>query len=105
MLQNNIMSHNLQWGMMADDSEFAVRQYNAYFGNRSGTCDACSGLGNGSLTDDPVYLDAAGYDFRLQPSSTLINAGTDTGYDVNGPAPGNGLFNDTAPDIGAFESP
>jgi hypothetical protein len=57
------------------------------------------------ITIRPLYVNAAGYDFRLQPSSTLINAGTLTGSDANGPALGNGLCHGSAPDIGACESP
>ena len=102
VMQNNIFSANTGFGMRADDLVFAANDHNDYFGNSVGTCDACS-LGTGSLTSDPQYIDAAADDFRLQPTSANINAGIDTGYDVNGPAAGS--FNGANPDIGAKESP
>ena len=84
-------------------SSFSANDHNDYFGNTLGTCSACS-VGAGSLAVDPLYLDSSIDDFRLQPGSALIDAGIDTGNDVNGPQPGNGLFNGSNPDIGAHES-
>jgi hypothetical protein len=104
-LRNNILSGNAGYGLRATDSAFIANDHNDYFGNVLGTCDACSSLGAGSLQSDPLYLSAAANDYRLQLSSPNVNAGIDTGADVNGPEPGNGLFNGSNPDIGAHESP
>jgi hypothetical protein len=105
VFRNNIFSNNVGYGLRAGASVFAANDHNDYSGNTSGTCTACSSIGAGSLTSDPKYMDPTIDDFRLQPSSPNLNAGIDTGNDVNGPAPGNGLFNGAAPDIGAHESP
>jgi PKD repeat protein len=104
-LRNNIFSGNAGYGLRATDAEFAANDHNDYFGNVQGTCTACSSLGAGSLQSDPLYLSPASDDYRLQLSSPNANAGIDTGNDVNGPEPGNGLFNGSNPDIGARESP
>jgi hypothetical protein len=103
VLQNNIFSSNAAFGVSGSDSVFAANDHNSYFGNDAGDCSACS-LGPGSLTVDPRYMDGLADDFRLQPGSPLIDAGSDTGNDVNGADPGNGLFNGSNPDIGAHES-
>jgi hypothetical protein len=102
VLQNNIFSSNDAYGLRGADSVFATNDHNVYFGNGVGTCTDCS-LGTGSLTVDPSYMDASVDDFRLQPGSALINAGIDTGNDVNGLDPG--IFHGSNPDIGARETP
>jgi PKD repeat protein len=102
VLRNNIFSSNDAFGVRAEDSVFASNDHNVYFANSVGTCTSCS-LGAGSLTVDPRYMDAAADDYRLQPGSALIQAGIDTGNDVNGPDPG--LFHGANPDIGAHETP
>jgi hypothetical protein len=65
------------------------------------TCDNCD-AGASSITDDPLFLDVVANDYRLGEGSPAINAGTDTGLDVNGDQPGS--FNGAAPDMGALES-
>jgi hypothetical protein len=50
-------------------------------------------------------MDASADDFRLQPDSPLFDAGFDTGTDLNGREPSNGLFHGSNPDIGASETP
>ncbi len=59
-------------------------------------------LGEGESIADPLFLDYAGKDYRLQPTSPAVNAGADLGYTadfLNMPVP----FG-PAPDIGAYES-
>jgi PKD repeat protein len=104
VLQNNIFSNNANFGVDASDARFSLNDHNDYFANTLGTCSACS-LGTGSLTSDPEYVNALANDFRLQSFSPAVNAGIDTGRDVNGGAPGNGLFNGANPDLGARETP
>jgi PKD repeat protein len=103
LLQNNIFSSNAAVGVRGTDSVFAANDHNNYFANGTADCSGCS-LGTGSLTVDPRYMDSSADDFRLQPGSPLIDAGVDTGNDVNGADPGNGLFSGSNPDIGAHES-
>ena len=104
-LRNNIFSENAGFGLDASEAEFPVHDHNDYFGNTLGDCSDCASLGTGSLTDDPLFIDATLNDFRLDPASTCVDAGLDTGHDVNGAAPGDGLFNGASPDIGAREAP
>ncbi|MBN1675323.1 MAG: right-handed parallel beta-helix repeat-containing protein [Kiritimatiellae bacterium] len=62
---------------------------------------AVSGQAHGSLFADPRLADAPNGDFRLQPDSPCIDAGTDTGLKhdfLDYPIPSG-----AAPDIGAFE--
>jgi len=64
--------------------------------------------GSGNLNLDPLFIDSANGDFRLQPCSPAINAGTNTGApatDLDGNArPYNPYFFGTAiVDIGAYE--
>ncbi len=104
VLQNNIFSSNALFGVDAGNAQFSVNDHNDYFANTSGTCSSCS-LGTGSLTSDPEYVDAPANDFRLRSFSLAADAGVDTGRDVNGSGPGDGLFNGASPDIGARETP
>ncbi len=54
------------------------------------------------MDGDPRFTDVVANDYRLGEGSPAINAGSDTGLDVNGDQPGS--FNGAAPDMGAFES-
>jgi CSLREA domain-containing protein len=86
-------------------STFMPLDHNDFFGfaaNRA--CDGCMGLmGPNTLSVDPMFVSPAGGDLRLQPGSPVIDKGIDTLLDVNGAAAG--LYNGSAPDMGAFESP
>ncbi|MBP5718311.1 MAG: hypothetical protein J6X53_04970, partial [Abditibacteriota bacterium] len=48
----------------------------------------------GVATGDPMFVNAAAYNFELQQGSPAINAGVDLGYEYKG----------SAPDLGAYES-
>jgi hypothetical protein len=102
-LRNNNFSSNGTYAVTANDGNFAFIDYNNYYDNPDGACDSCSTTGANSRTEDPQYINPAQDDLRLFHSSTLINAGLDLGYDLNGPAADN--FTSTAPDIGAWEAP
>jgi hypothetical protein len=104
VLVNNIFANNARWGISGNEAWFTRHDYNDFFANASGSCSGCVD----SLHDqasDPHFIDVARGDYRLLPMSQLIDRGTDSGYDINGPQPGNGLFNGSAPDIGASETP
>jgi PKD repeat protein len=102
-LRNNIISNSTGVGLMATDDNFVQSDNNDFFGNSTADCSGCSGLGSNSSTLNPQYIDRASGDFRLRPTSSLIDAALDLGNDLNGPETGN--FNGGAPDMGASESP
>ncbi|MBN2361601.1 MAG: right-handed parallel beta-helix repeat-containing protein [Deltaproteobacteria bacterium] len=102
-LRNNIVAGNGGWGIDGKDSNLLLVDFNDVTANVDGQCRACSALGVNGLDIDPGFVDTATGDLRLGPTSPLIDRGTDLGIDVNGPAPG--LFEPSAPDIGAFEFP
>lgn len=102
-LRNNIISNSTGVGVMATDANFVETDYNDYFGNSSSDCSACSSLGPNSAILNPQYIDPAAGDFRLRPTSPVIDAALDLLDDLNGPAAGD--FNGSAPDMGASESP
>lgn len=54
---------------------------------------AASGLDANSISADPLFKNAGGGDFTLQPNSPCIDAGVDVGY----------AYIDAAPDMGAEE--
>jgi PKD repeat protein len=102
-LRNNIISSSTGVGVTATDANFVENDYNDYFGNSTSDCSACSSLGSNSSTLNPQYIDPTTGDFRLRPTSPVIDAALDLADDVNGPAAGD--FNGSAPDMGASESP
>ena len=57
--------------------------------------------GEGNINQDPLFVDSAGNDFRLKPSSPCVNTGTPTGapdIDISG------IVRDEYPDMGAYEA-
>ena len=55
------------------------------------------------VEDTAGNVDPAGGDFRVWPTSTLLDAVPDLGIDHNGTAPGR--FDGSSPDAGYWESP
>ncbi len=102
--RNNILSQNGLYGIFAMESYFLYHDYNDYYLNPSGTCSGCTVSESNSLSDEPLYVDAVGFDFRLRGDSTLIDqAVVIPGVDLNRAEPGD--HNGGAPDIGAWEAP
>ncbi len=101
-IRNNIIVGAGDYGMIADASDYSFQDYNLVFNNASGPCDGCT-LGASSIEQDPLFVDAANGDYRLDPLSPAVNAGADLGIDVNGSTAGN--FNGSAPDMGYYEAP
>jgi hypothetical protein len=101
-VRGNLFTGNGALGLDALPTGLA-HDHNGYFANAGGAVAAGLSTGPTDLLADPIYVDAAGGDFRIVPESPAIDAGLDTGLDVNGAAPG--LYSGLAPDLGAFESP
>jgi hypothetical protein len=98
--RGNLFTGNGEFGMSAPATGL-VHDHNGYFANAGGPVTAALATGPTDLLVDPLYVDATSGDYRLLPESPAIDAGVDTGLDVNGPAPG--LYSGHAPDLGAFE--
>lgn len=58
--------------------------------------------GTGNLEDDPLFTDAAAYNFNLQDCSPAINAGNDSANDQSTDLAGNDRFSGTI-DMGPYE--
>ncbi len=95
VVENSIFYQNSGSGITVEDQ--ATVDFSDFFGDSCGNCF----IGASSITDDPQFVDVPD-DFSLATGSPAINAGTDTGLDVNGDSAGN--FNGAAPDMGALES-
>jgi hypothetical protein len=101
-VRNNLFTSSGGLGLNALPAGL-THDHNGYFGNAGGA--VAPGLSTGPTDPllDPLYVDGAGGDYRLLPESPAIDAGIDTGLDVNGPGPG--LYDGPAPDLGASETP
>jgi hypothetical protein len=93
---NSIFYRNAGAGLTAEDS--AEVDFADFFED---TCNNCA-VGDNTIDGDPLFVDVEEDDYRLGEGSPAINAGSDTGLDVNGDQPGS--FNGAAPDLGALES-
>lgn len=93
---NSIFYRNAGAGLTAEDS--AEVDFADFFED---SCNNCA-VGDNTIDGDPLFVDVEGDDYRLGEGSPAINAGTDTGLDVNGDQPGS--YNGAAPDLGGLES-
>jgi hypothetical protein len=99
LVENTIFYQNAGAGIVvASPDDIDVVDFCDFFDD---TCSNCT-IGDNSIASDPLFIAIADNDYRLGPGSPAIDAGTETGLDVNGDAPGD--FNDLAPDLGALES-
>ena len=90
-LTNNIIAFNRQ-GIVNDHYEQPVLEYNDVYGNRDDDYVNCQG-GEGSISDDPLFVDRNRGDYQLGWGSPCIDAGDpDSPLDPDG----------SRADIGAF---
>lgn len=101
-VRNNIFATTGDYAVDGPASGFTAFDFNDYFGQTTAPC-SCGLSGASSRTLDPRFRDAAGADFRLLPTSPVIDVATPLTVDANGPGPGN--FTGAAPDMGAHEYP
>ncbi len=116
-ISNNVIQANgaitgggiYRYQQSGSSSTVTVRT-NSFFGNTGGTCVGVTCTGNGNITADAKFVNAAAGDLRLQGTSPAIDAGTD----ADAPASGKDLVgqirildgnNDGIPrvDMGALE--
>ena len=101
ILRNNIFSGFYRLARRLDNGEETLKsnfthEYNLYYGiGKSFT------LGSGEILVDPLFVNLANKDLKLQAQSPAIDKGTNLGYSID--------FNNnqvplgTAPDMGAYE--
>lgn len=116
-IQNNILVGNAEAGIRSATNTSQHEDHNLLFDNAG---DGASGAAAVLVEDgpdagvyspvspapsdvlaDPMLADAPGGD--MAPGPAAIDVGVDLGHDRNGGAPG--LFNGSAPDLGAVETP
>lgn len=100
-VRNNLVANNRGYGLnLAASNTITTWGYNCWYNNTSGTLNG-KAAGTGDVTDNPLFVNAAGGDFRLTAASPCRDAGVDVGlttdYDERA------VPNGSAPEIGAHE--
>ena len=101
-IRNNLFTANGRFGVSAWAAGLTL-DHNGYFQNALGPVSSELATGASDVLLHPLYVDGPGGDYRLLPASPAVDAGFDTGLDVNGPGPN--VYDGLAPDLGAEESP
>ena len=96
----NIVAHSGNQGINGGSGMFADLSNNIFYNTTGGICSSCGADGT-NTTQDPLFLNYAGDELRLMPTSDAVDAATNLGYDRNGA--GAGLFWGGAPDYGYHE--
>ena len=107
VLRNNLFALSLGFGVELASSAGSSADHQLFFDNNgdgvtgANACSLAGQLGPTDVLADPQLINAVAGD--LTPRAGVIDRGVDIGYDRNGAAAG--LFNGSAPDIGAIETP
>ncbi len=104
-LQNNLVAGNTAFGLVIAVDADLTANHNLWFDNGGDGATGTNAIDGGSvdptdLLSDPLLVDPPSGD--LTPQAAAIDAGLDIGQDRNGSV--GGLFNGSAPDIGAIET-
>jgi uncharacterized protein YjdB len=104
-IRNNILANNDSYGVQHDSScpiSNVLVENNVIFGNGSGMVQGgCSSISaSGNINANPLFVNAASRDLRVQAGSPAINAAR---VDFASPTTFGGLTRDAQPDIGAHE--
>lgn len=102
VVENSLVFDNRDYGVAVDPAAPVTIEYSDLAGNRLEQCLNCT-PGEGTIEEDPLFVDPTAGDYTLMPGSPAIDTGRVNGVDVNGAAAGE--FNGVAPDMGGLESP
>jgi hypothetical protein len=96
----NVLNDILYWNSATTDPDF-----HGDFGGTNNLAWCCNpaGLGNHSISNSPLFVDADHGDFRLSPGSPCINAGRNSYVTISTDMDGNPRIVGGTVDIGAFE--
>jgi hypothetical protein len=97
---NNVVTNAVHWGIPVNPAGFSSLRGTLFWGSPDGACD-CT-LDGTNVELPPLYVNAAGDDYRPSLTSPLLENGILTGLDTNGPVGADNHFG-AAPDIGVFE--
>lgn len=100
-LRNNILVGATDAAVELLTGTFAYFDNNLFWNNAGGDCAGCT-PGPASIFADPIFSDPSSGDLSLASGSPAIDRGVDLGYDRNSSKVG--LFDGSAPDLGAIET-